>query len=699
VRAFLIHPSSKPISVEVAWTLNDYQIDIGTREGLAEYKRLIDSTAELGVETLLYTGSNSKVSDMRNNTDAWKVEHLLWLNLGKEIRAGKWDPADGPMPADMTELLNYAKSKHVGILAYVYPSLPFAQDKTWLAVNTWPAYRDYPAASLGSHAFQDFLIKELVNFQHRSGIAGYSFDYTFLRLEGSSTYSQWWGWRRVMESLRKALPDIVIDGRQTYQAYGPWTWLAGSYPHPSGSDEQAESFIPYPDLHFDRVSADRVRFVNYWYRNYQFAPQEVMPGYMTHQTERSRNVPPDSEIGDPAKKAEMMWTRYRPRDWDYLGYRFGVLSSVATAGWNNVMNMIPSRDQEEARHFSDEDKAWIREWLQWTVTNKDYLQHTRTILDQPAMGKVDGTSAIIKDHGYLFLFNSNYKRLSARFRLDESIGLEQADRFVLKEMEPQKGRLIGKPGAGVWAYGDEVDLPLDGTSATVLEISPVTTRTELLVFNASKAAAVAGAHLDHGLLKVTGAAGEPGTEQEIGILLPHADPVRKVTVHGHAVRFEQKGAYVAVRVRFAGKRFARAEQVTLTPDNDGSLKGTFVVPGWILKQMAVRKQAWPIAWTKDDYDTPWLVPERLLLFVQTADPKDSEELYLTLDGKPITLTRAYSSVRVHAAAYVGLYADVSNVKPDVVHKLSVQVPASAKAKFQGVFFDNVEPEWTESIEP
>jgi hypothetical protein len=50
----------------------------------------------------------------------------------------------------------------------------------------------------------------------------------------------------------------------------PWVWLAGSYPHPTGNDEQPESFTPYPDLHFDRVSADRIRFVNYWYRNYQF---------------------------------------------------------------------------------------------------------------------------------------------------------------------------------------------------------------------------------------------------------------------------------------------------------------------------------------------------------------------------------------------------------------------------------------------
>jgi hypothetical protein len=63
--------------------------------------------------------------------------------------------------------------------------------------------------------------------------------------------------------------------------------------HPTGHDEQAASFTPYLDLHFDRVSADRARFVNYWYRNYQFAPAEIIPGYMPHQTERNINVPAD----------------------------------------------------------------------------------------------------------------------------------------------------------------------------------------------------------------------------------------------------------------------------------------------------------------------------------------------------------------------------------------------------------------------
>ena len=70
-----------------------------------------------------------------------------------------------------------------------------------------------PFASLGVRSLQDWLIENLQAFYRRTGIGGYAFDYTFLWYDGTSRYAQWWGWRRVMETLRNQIPDIVIDGR------------------------------------------------------------------------------------------------------------------------------------------------------------------------------------------------------------------------------------------------------------------------------------------------------------------------------------------------------------------------------------------------------------------------------------------------------------------------------------------------------
>ena len=701
VRAFLIHPQTEPSSVEVGWTLNDYQIDVGTEEGKTEYKRIIDTAAELGIHHLLYAPGNSKLADRKQSADTWSWEYVLWLNLGQKIRKGEWDPAKDEVPADVAEMVAYAKGKHVGLLAYVYPSVPYEKNRSWL-VHGRGGEAPFLYATLSSREFQDYLLRNLVEFQKRTGITGYSFDYAFLNEPGSSSYAQWFGWRRVVEGLRRAVPEIVIDGRQSYQQYGPWSWLAGTYPHPTGTDEQPESFRPFPDLHFDRVSADRTRFVNYWYRNYQFAPSEVIPGYATHQTERSRNVESGGKIEE-----KTVYTRFRPRDWDYLGFRYSFLSSMATGGWNNVVDMIPARDEEEWKHFSAEDKRWIREWLEWTVAHKELLRHTRTILDQPGIGNVDGTAAVAGDRGFLFVFNPNYAEKSAEIRLDKGIGLTEEKEFLVRELYPQKGRLVGKAGAGTWSSGDVVRLKLDGTSATVLEIVPASEAPKLAVFNApvetNEAQSKLMATVEGGRMKVTGVAGELGEAGEIGVLAPGGLKVETMTVNGHTVPFTQKGRYVEARVRFAGQAFHQAQQVRLAAGKDGgkdgSVEGMFTVPGQVVKQLEARKKAWPIPWTTEDYETTWLAPGRLLLFVQFAEGMDTMRPVAMLDGQPLELKAAYSSTRVHPASFVGFYADLSQVTADREHRLALQLTGEAKSKLLGVFFDNVEPQFTEEIAP
>jgi len=700
VRRFLIHPSPSPISVEVGWTLNDYQINVATPGGQADYKRVMDSTSQLGLRTLLYAPANSDLSDIASDADDWNWEHVTWFGLGQQIRAGKWDAEKSAMPESVTTMLDYAKSKNIGLLAYVYPSLPYAGNSDWIVSD--PQKKNKSSyATLSSREFQDFLIHELLVFKHRTGIAGFSFDYAFLNLPGSSSYSQWWGWRRVLEALRQSEPDIVIDGRQTYQMYGPWSWLGGSYPHPTGNDEQPESFTPYPDLHFDRVSADRTRFVNYWYRNYQFAPQEVIPGYMTHQTPRNVNLL-GTDAANHRERSETVYTSFRARDWDYLGFKYSVLSSIATGGWNNVFDMLPGRDLEEFRHFSEADKSWIRHWLEWTAAHKDFLRNTRTILGQPAMDRVDGTASIVGDHGYLFLFNPNYKALSARFRLDASVGVSGGKQFLLKELYSSEGKLVGKPGAGVWSYGDDVELKLDGTSATVLELVPLPqVSTHAIVFGASSSAPSkpVQASLENGIVRLTDVAGTPGSQQEVSVLLPNESDVNAMTVNGETVAFAHHERYVSARVRFAGRLFEHSQEISLHSDSNGSMTGSFVVPERIMQQLARRQKSWPIPWTKEDYQTTWLAPERLLLFVQFAEPDDTMELQMSLDGSPVELTRAYASVREHAESFVGFYADLSRLTPDATHTIHLTLPKLDPGHFQGVFFDNVETEYTDQLAP
>jgi hypothetical protein len=89
------------------------------------------------------------------------------------------------------------------------------------------------------------------------------------------------------------------------------------------------------------------------------------------------------------------------------------------------------------------------------------------------------------------------------------------------------------------------------------------------------------------------------------------------------------------------------------------------------------------------------VPERLLLFVQIAEPDDGWTATLQIDGKPVELLKAYASVRVNRRNFTGFYADVSKLTADAGHTLELQLPTGLKpGQFQGVFFENVETEYT-----
>jgi len=266
VSAFALYRPDKSLRVHVPWCENDYQIDVATPAGRTEWKRILDQCAAIGVGNALFTPANSEVAPLKDNADAWGWENCLWLGLGQKIRMGQWDIAKDPIPPSIQEMLDYAKAKQVKLVAYAYPTLGWKQNPEWTA---WCGGKTggYVGVDTGVRSFQDWFVDQLVAFQKRTGISGYCFDHWWIAYEPTkegakptSKYAQWNGCRRILEELRRRIPDVVIDGRQQYQWYGPWTWLGGSYPHPTTTDEQPGSFKNFPDLHFSRVSGDRQRW-------------------------------------------------------------------------------------------------------------------------------------------------------------------------------------------------------------------------------------------------------------------------------------------------------------------------------------------------------------------------------------------------------------------------------------------------------
>lgn len=713
-REFLLENRTKSVRVHIGWCENDYQIDMATAEGKIEYRRIIDQAAAMGCQHLLYTPSHSVLAPLEDSRDAWKWESNLWFHMGQKLRQDKWIPGRDPLPDDVIEVQDYAKSKGVKLMAYAYPSMPFMQNPEWTQWMTEQGKKpsNYLTVDTGLRSFQDWFVDKCVTFSEEADCSGYSFDHWWPSYKPelgnvTSIYQQWYGCRRILENLRKRAPDMIIDGRQQYHHFGMWTWLAGSYPHPMMSDEQPGSFNAIVDLSTDRVNGARQRFIAWRLMTRDFCPIEILPGFITHQTQRS-----DAD-------RTMRRDHYRTRDWDFLGWKYNLLSSIATAPFNHVINYIPARDSDEFKAFSNEDKAFFRRWLDFTDENMEVLRNVRPIIGQPMVGRCDGTAAIDGDHGFVFLFNPNYRKMDAEFTLDASIGLTESGPFIIRELYPTEGMAIGKTGSGLWTKGDTVSIPMGGTSTRVLKIEPVPKPlSQAMLFGSpGKVTHQAGA------VSVTGVTGPSGGQKTLSILLPTANTIKSLKINGLVTKFEQKENLVSAEVSFAGARFEQAQQIgTYDPTFAGQkVEGTFTIPKRIFEQLAARRKAWPVPYTEDDRVAPWADPSRLLLYVQIAAPFESSErkvmqdgkevvikkgtpirkdrVTIEIDGKAVEQKEGYNGVYPYVPrSAMGMYADVSNLAPDVRHRVVVTLPEGLKpGQFQGLFFEHVEDQFTGEI--
>jgi hypothetical protein len=87
--------ANKTVKVNVAWDESDYQIDVGTAEGVAEYKRIVDRNAQLGATHIVYEPRNTRHASRFNTTDGWGWEGSLFFSMGEQLREDHWSPVDG----------------------------------------------------------------------------------------------------------------------------------------------------------------------------------------------------------------------------------------------------------------------------------------------------------------------------------------------------------------------------------------------------------------------------------------------------------------------------------------------------------------------------------------------------------------------------------------------------------------------------
>ena len=205
--------------------------------------------------------------------------------------------------------------------------------------------------------------------------------------------------------------------------------------------------------------------------------------------------------------------------------------------------------------------------------------------------------------------------------------------------------------------------------------------------------------LKGGDLILSTVSGPAGHATNLTVLLPAGAVFTQVRIDGGKLPFQSSGGSAVIPVTFAGTRFDHCPQIgTIAPDfADTTYRAELRIPDHISPQLANRRESWPVSHTGEELLATWRGSDRLLLFIQIADPKDDWNIGLRIDGRPAEVKKAYSDVFPlgRERTFTGFYVDVSNLNDKSPHQLEVTLPAGLKqGQFQGLFIENIETVFT-----
>lgn len=491
--------------------------------------------------------------------------------------------------------------------------------------------------------------------------------------------------------------------------------LGGTYAEPLMSDEQPASWSFYEtDLHTDRLAGNKQRQIAKSYRD-AYCPNDALPGFAFHQTDRDPTALQEKACPDGRCS-----NHSRVRDFDLLGYRYSLLSSIGSGGLNNILNMLPARDPYEFNLFPLEDLAFVRAWINWADQHVSLLQLTRPVpsLATPGSGLADGTIMLREDNtGAMFLFNPTAREIDVSLPLsgegNASLGFVCAATtppILVQQLTTSERTMAAAINLQVLNCTGVLELTLPANSARMLGFAKLDAKPDSpLVLGAPYSNASIGSD---GVVAVDGMFGESGTSATLVIMLHQDAPVvSQVAVNGLKTSFSRTVTFglpaVVVRGSWAGVRFRRAQEVTPHSQSGGVWTGTFVVPPGVIAQLKARNASYPVVYDTDpegsnDANVPWLAPGRLLIFIKYPQPiDDGLDVVGEVDGHPLLVRKAYNTIVRNPGRFIGYWADVTaHVQAGKLQKLMLRIPGqSATAAPSGVFFDNVETVVTDQFEP
>ena len=339
------------------------------------------------------------------------------------------------------------------------------------------------------------------------------------------------GWRRCIElmaRMKAAKPGLFIQGFYGTKNFGLWG-LKNVDQHEVLNEQSMCVSTRHHQISDDRQNADGLRFQNNRSMRFRFSPA-VMGHALTHRV---------SEGGfDP----ELI------KAWDYYGWQYGVMSSLAVAG--SLMPTILPYETELAPGFVE----FYKKWQRWAKDTFEYVNYTEPFGEQVQPGAVDGYARIKGDHGFIFLFNGNPRPAEITFEVGDEINLQVKGDYQFSELYPSEHgkRVLDSNGKSVFAMGERASIIVPANECYLLELKKVVRQADPVLVGIAGKVVLAG-----GRMAITGVVGKPG--EQVGIRVRVADPgaVQGITVNGVEQKFVRTEREVCLEVRFAGEKHVR----------------------------------------------------------------------------------------------------------------------------------------------
>ena len=339
------------------------------------------------------------------------------------------------------------------------------------------------------------------------------------------------GWRRCIElmgRLKAEKKDLFIQGFYGTKNFGLWG-LKHVDQHEVYNEQTIIVSTQHNQISDDRQNADGLRFQNCWSMRFRFTPA-VTGHALVHRI---------SEGGfDPELT----------KAWDYHGWKYGFMSSLAVAG--SVMPTILPYETNLVPGYVE----FYKKWLRWAKDNFAYVNSTEPFGEQVQPGAVDGYARIKGDHGFIFLFNGNPRSSEIAFEVGDEINLQEKGDYQFTELYPsEKGkRVLDKDGKSDFAMGETARITVPANSCFLFELKKAAKQDLPVLIGAEGTVNQRGDRLE-----IAGVSGKPGQLVPVRVRLSSPGAVKSVAVNGIKQKFSESAKEICVDLQFAGETYVR----------------------------------------------------------------------------------------------------------------------------------------------